>query len=49
MTQEQKETIYKACLKAAVDMGPNLGNLSWFGKNNKDKEKKMKIEQDYGY
>lgn len=46
MTQEQKDAIYNAFLKSAIDMGDNLKNLSWFGKN---KEKTMTKEQDFGY
>jgi hypothetical protein len=35
MNNELKEKIYQAFLVSAINMGENLKNLSWFGKNQK--------------
>lgn len=33
MDAKTKEAIYEAVLKAALEMGPRLGDISWFGRN----------------
>lgn len=33
MDAKTKEAIYEAVLKAALEMGPHLGEISWFGRN----------------
>lgn len=32
--KQMEAAIYAACFAAAVALGPNIKNLSWFGANN---------------